>query len=111
MRKRILLIILCFSICTSQGFAAMMNFYHNPNELAIATGTVQAMGLNSIDIYDEDRKRVERFIYLQSDGQFRKGDDIRIYYHPKTAIVVTIKRMTVLEYRSNNQNLGNIFHQ
>ena len=87
-----------------------MNHYsYYPNGLATATGTVQATGLNSIEIYDEYQKRVERFIYLEDSEQFHKGDYIRIYYHPKTAVVAIIKRMTVLEYKENGQNLGNIF--
>jgi len=106
------LTILYFVIWTAQGFAATstINFFYNPNDLATATGTVQATGLNSIDIFDEDHKRVERFVYLLGDnGQFHQGDYVRIYYHPKTAVVAMIKRMTVLKYKENGQNLGNIF--
>jgi hypothetical protein len=54
---------------------------------------------------------VERFVYLEQGEQYHKGDYIRIYYHPQDAIVVRIKRMAVLEYKENGQNLGNIFHQ
>ncbi len=89
----------------------MNNYQYYPQDLATATGTVQATGLNSIDIYDEERKGVERFIYLEDNEQFHQGDYIRIYYHPKTVIAVIIKRMTVLEYKKDGQNLGNIFHQ
>jgi len=112
MRKVILLLtILFFFICVGPSFANMMNNYqYYPQDLATATGTVEGTGLNSIDIYDEERKRIERFIYLEDSEQFHQGDYIRIYYHPKTAVVAIIKRMTVLKYKENGQNLGNIFH-
>jgi len=110
MGKRILpLTILCFFIFVGQSFANMMHFNHHPNGLATATGIVVATGLNSINIFDEERKRVERFIYLEDTKQFHQGDYIRIYYHSKTTVVAIIKRMTVLEYKSDGQNLGNIF--
>ena len=104
------LIILCFFICVGQGFAAPMNFYYDPNGLATVTGTIKGRGLNSIDIYDEERKRVERFIYLKDDERLHQGDYVRIYYHPKGGIVQKIKKMTVLEYKKDGQNLGNVFY-
>lgn len=111
MRKTILpLAILWVLTCSGQGFSASMNFYYNPNGLATVTGTIEGSGLNSIDVYDEERKRVERFIYLEGNERFHKGDYVRIYYHPKGGIVQKIKKMTVLEYKENGQNLGNILH-
>ena len=107
--KKIILIFTALCILSAgQAFASMMNFSHEPNDLATATGIVQATGLNSIKIYDEDRKRMERFIYLQDNEQFHQGDYIRIFFHPKTAVVAIIKRMTVLKYNENGQNLGYI---
>jgi hypothetical protein len=103
------LTILLFVFCAGQSYARMNNFYYNPNGLAVSTGIVQATGLNSIDIYDEERKRLVRFIYLEDNKQFHRGDYVRIHYHPETSVVAIIKRMTVLEYRGDGQNLGNIF--
>ncbi len=89
----------------------MRNYYsYYPQDLATATGTVEGTGLNSIDIYDEEQKRVKRFIYVGDTEQFHKGDYIRLFYNPKTTVVAIIKRMTVLEYKENGQNLGNVFH-
>jgi len=103
---------LSFFVFVGHSFANMMNNYpYYPQDLATATGTVEGTGLNSIDIYDEERRRVERFIYLEDNKQFSKGEYIRIYYHPKTLIVAIIKRMTVLKYNGDGQNLGNLFHQ
>lgn len=112
MKKRILsLTILCLSVYADQGMGTVChvnvrNYNYYPNDLAIATGTVAATGRNSIDINDEEQKRVLRFVYLNQDGQYHKGDYIRVYYHPESAIVVIIKKMTVLRYDKNGQNLG-----
>jgi hypothetical protein len=103
--------ILCFFIGTSQGMGLVQTFSKSysyyPQDIARATGTVVAVGLNSIDINNEYTNRVERFVYLGQD-KFQKGDYVRIYYHPKSAVVVMIKRMTVLKYDKKGQNLGNI---
>jgi hypothetical protein len=113
MRKVILpLIILGFLICTDRAGATVCSrnlYYYYPNGLANATGTVTATGINSIELYDEENKRTERFIYLGQGQQYHNGDYIRIYYYPQSAVVATIMKMTVLEYKENGQNLGNIF--
>lgn len=112
MRKAVLpLAMACLFIWAGQAMGAigMGNYIYNPQDLAKATGTVMATGLNSIDIYDEEEKCVESFVYLGKE-QYHKCDYIRIFYHPRGAIVAKIIRMTVLEYR-NGQNLGNIFHR
>jgi hypothetical protein len=114
MKKEILfLTILCFwAACADRGIAASMrNYYYDQNGLGTATGIVSAAGLNSIEIFDEQQKRHERFVYLKQDKEFHKGDYVRIYYHHQGAIIARIKRMTVLKYKNNGQNLGNIFHQ
>jgi hypothetical protein len=115
MRKRILpLMILCFFICVGQVGAAVcpaFHYYYAPNDLETVTGTFQAMGRNSIDIMDELQKRVVRLIYFDQGEEFHKGDYLRVYYHPQDAVVVKIKRMTVLDYKENGQNLGNVFRQ
>lgn len=110
MGKRILSVtILYFFMCMGQGFAFMRNDYYVPNGIDSVAGTIEGGGLNTIDIYDEERKRVERFVYLDQKEQFQKGDHVRIYYHPRGGIVQSIKRMPVLDYKANGQNLGNIF--
>jgi hypothetical protein len=85
------------------------NFY-NPNDLAKATGTVTAIGLNALYIYDEEEKRVEKFFYLGKE-EFHQGEYIRIFYHPENLVIVIAKKMTVLPYKENGQNLGYILHQ
>lgn len=104
--------ILYFLLFVSQGGANVCSrgYYYVPNGLETATGTIQAIGRNSIDIYDELDKRVERFIYLEQGEKFHKGDYVRVYYHPLNALVQRIIRMTVLEYKMNGQNLGFITH-
>jgi len=114
MRTLILLSIcvtLSFFICGRQGsaFACIRGHYnHYLNDPAMATGAVQAVGRNTIDIYDEEQRKVERFIYFEYGEKFYKGDYVRIYYHPRGAVAQKIKRITVLEYKKNNQNLGYI---
>ena len=113
MKKRTLLVaVLYFFICVSQGMAAVFSRSGNysPNDLATATGTVEATGRNSIEIYDELQKRVGRFVFFDQGQRFHQGDYVRIYYHPMGKIVQKIKKMTVLEYKVNGQNLGYISH-
>ena len=69
-----------------------------------------ATGLNFIKIYDEESKGVERFVFFEGAEQYHQGDYVRIFYHPRGAMAVMIKRMTVLEYKTNTQNLGYISH-
>lgn len=114
MKKVILLLIFSsLFICVGQGRAAVFqtNHYYNyyPNGLANATGTVVATGLNSIEIFNEENKRNETFIILGQEQDYSKGEYIRIYYHPDSAIVAKIMRMTVYQYKRDGQNLGNIF--
>lgn len=100
-----------FFICVGYGgsFVCLRtNYSYYPNGLATATGTVQATGRNSIEIFDELQKREVRFIYLDQREGFNKGDYIRIYYYPMGNFVQNIKRMTVLEYKKDGQNLGYI---
>ena len=112
MREIVLsLTILCFFTCIGQGSSSVClrgsshNYYNDP---ALVTGIVQAIGRNTIDIFDEEQKKVERFIYFEHGKEFNKGDYVRIYYHPRGAVVQIIKRMTVLKYNMNGQNLGYI---
>ena len=106
------LTILFFLICAGPAGAAFCsrNIDYYPNGLANATGAVVATGRNSIEIFNEEQKRVEKFVYLEQGKPYHQGDYIRIYYHPQGAIVAAIKRMTVLEYKRNDQNLGYISH-
>ncbi len=91
--------------CAGPAFSMGRAYNHYPNDIANVTGTVVSTSLNAIDIRDEEDKRVKRYIYLGTE-QFRKDEYIRIYYHPENALVVTIKRMTVLPYKGQGQNLG-----
>jgi len=116
MIKRISLILtVCFLSCFSQVEAAVCavpNFHYYtyyPNGLATVTGNVEALGLNSIDIFDEDQKRVVRLIYFSKGDGVHPGEYVRVYYHPDTGIVQTVKAMTVLPYIKNTQNLGYIY--
>ncbi len=103
--------ILCYFICVSQAEGIVCprnNNYYYPNGLATATGTVQANGRNSIKIYDEDQKRVGRYIYFEHGEMFHQGEYVRVYYNPQNLVVRMIKRMTVLDYKKNGRNLGYI---
>ena len=99
-----------FLIGSYEAKASLINYYYYPNGLATATGWVHSTARNTIVIYDEQEKRLERFVYLDQREQYHQGDYIRIYYHPKSKVVQTIKRMTVLNYKEHGQNLGNILH-
>ena len=98
------------SISKAEATVCFRKFNYYPNDLADATGNVVAFGRNSIEIFDEENNRKERFVYLEQAEQYHQGDYIRIYYHPENGIVATIKKMTVLEYKQSTQNLGNIYH-
>jgi len=87
------------------------NYDYYPNNIEIITGTIQSTRLNTLKIYDELDKRVKSLIDLKQDEAYYAGEYVRVYFHPDNGIVVKIKRMTVLAYKKNGQNLGNIFHQ
>jgi len=111
MRTLTIFLVLYILICSSQAGAAVCmrgHYCYYFNDPATATGTVQATGRNTIDIYDEEQRKVERFIYFEHGEGFHKGDYVRVYYHPRGAVAQKIKRMTVLEYKKNSQNLGYI---
>jgi len=104
-------LVLYIFICVSRADAAVCmkgRYSHYFNDPAIATGIVQATGRNTIDIYDEEQRKVERFIYFVHGEGFHKGDYVRVYYHPISGIVQIIKKMTILKYKMNGQNLGYI---
>lgn len=71
-----------------------------------AVGTIQALSRNTIELYDEDRREVRRFVYLGDLGEIREGDRVRVYYSESSGRVELIKKMTALEYQKAGQNLG-----
>lgn len=72
----------------------------------VVTGTIEKIGRNTIDIRDEDDKVLKRFTYFY--GDVAVGDRVRIRYQPRSGIVEQLKKMTVVEYKEDGQNLGYI---
>ena len=70
------------------------------------TGIIQAVGRNGIDIDDEYARAVKRFVYLGPSLPYHPGDRVRVYYERGSNVIRNIKKMTVLEYSKNGQNLG-----
>jgi hypothetical protein len=70
------------------------------------TGTIQNTSRNTLEILDEDQKEVRRVVYLGNKEKFRVGERVRVYLEPDNVTVKMIKKMTVLEYRRDGQNLG-----
>ena len=70
----------------------------------IVTGTIEKIGRNTIDIRDEDDKVLKRFTYFY--GDVAVGERVRIRYQPRSGIVEQLKKMTVVEYKEDGQNLG-----
>ena len=79
-------------------------FFRDNSEMAI--GTIQALGRNTIEVYDEEDRTVKRLIYQDYSQPFHKGDRVRIYYDPAGNRIQSIKKMTSLEYSRGGQNLG-----
>jgi hypothetical protein len=103
-------VILIFVVWAGSADAAIFarSYHHYPNDLGIATGAIEVIARNTVQIYDEEQKRSRRFIYFEQTHGFVPRDYVRIYYRPETNTVQMIRKMTVLEYKRNGQNLGYI---
>src|SRR5438552_540585 len=106
-----LLLVLSFFTGIDPAFANQRLFPYRLDGVETVTGIVQSTSRNIIEVYDEMNKRKVRFIYLGRVGEFQRGDYVRINYRLRDGVVQTIKRMTVLKYNKDGQNLGNIIHQ
>ena len=112
MRKIFLLSVFCFFIlCHSLIFAANSNpsFGNYVPERVRLVGSIQTMGRNTIDILDEQDKRVKRFVFLGATDQLKLGDRVRIFYRVRDGFIEDIKKMTPVEYKKDGQNTGYIF--
>ena len=111
MKKKVLLLsVFAFFILGSAVAFAKNKFILSENKREMIVGTVQKKGLNSLEILDEQDKRVKRFVYLLDDAkQFHKGERVRVYYRPQDRLIEIIEKMTPLPYKKEGQNLGNIF--
>jgi hypothetical protein len=105
MRK--FLLIICLLSIASFSFAKDRLLENNMVEPVF--GTVESIGLNSIDVMDEHNKRVKRFVYLHRQKNFQKGDRVRIdpasHRHDLAA---TVTKMTNVEYKKEGRNAGYI---
>jgi RNase P/RNase MRP subunit p29 len=92
--------------CTGLSFAWLVLEAGNNSMVYVITGTVEKIGRNTIDIRDEDDKVLKRFVYFDTDVQI--GERVRIHYEPRSGRVDRLKKMTVVEYKKDGQNLGYI---
>jgi len=70
----------------------------------VVTGTIEAMGTNSVDIRDEDDKTLKHYVYFGQDVEI--GDHVRAHYDPVSLRIDLLKKMTKLKYNKDGQNLG-----
>ena len=101
--------IVIFFFCTGLSFAWLALDAGSNSMAYVITGTIEKIGRNTIDIRDEDDKVLKRFVYFDSDVQI--GDRVRIHYEPRSGRVDRLKKMTVVEYKKDGQNLGYISKQ
>jgi hypothetical protein len=76
-----------------------------------AIGSIQYLGRNTIDIFDEKLRMDRRFTYFGSQRELQVGERVRIFFDPDSRVVRIIKKITPLEYRQDGQNLGYIHHK
>ena len=81
--------------------------FHDRREMTV--GIIQSVFKNTITIEDERNHEVRSLIRPGIEREFQKGDYVRVYYHTHGNLIDTIKRMTVLGYKKEKQNLGYIF--
>ena len=76
---------------------------------AILTGTVVALGRNSIEIRDEKENYVvKRLTYFKGKEEIKIGDRVRLWIDERYGVVERIKVMTPVEYKEKGQNGGYI---
>ena len=88
----------------SYGIGQFADLSRDRDEMVI--GTIQSVDRNTLNIYDETEKVVKRLVYLDYSQPFHKGDRVRAYYRTDGNVVTVIKKVTLLEYSKNGQNLG-----
>jgi len=109
MKHRILYSTFAFIIILSQpALAALRQDSHRVHASETVVGTIQHISRNTLEIFDEDRKELRRFIYLGSLEQLQVGERVRVFLEPGNDTIQLIKKMTSLDYRTNGQNLGYI---
>ena len=64
-----------------------------PQGINNVDGPIKAFSLNSIDILDEQDKRVKRFVYLHDDGKLKVGERVRVFFYVHNQNVQNIKRL------------------
>jgi len=72
------------------------------------TGVISLLNRNTIEIIDEDDKRVKRFSYFFPDKTLKIGDRARVYFDPRTGLIDRLEKMTPVEYKKDGQNAGYI---
>ncbi len=102
-----LLLILYFSIPAIGVADDIISFKHRDRRETV-TGTIQQQGQNILSVLDEHDKQMKRFVYIDNQNEFKKGDRVRIHYDTLGNLVVTIKKMTPVEFKKEGQNLGYI---
>ena len=102
--KRIVVAIFLLSSCSLCMAALPFQVVHNDPLDYVITGVVEKIGVNTIDIRDEDDKVLKQYVYFGTDVQI--GDRVRAQYDPMSLRIELLKKMTKLEYKADGQNLG-----
>ena len=112
MVKRVLYSALAFVIIFSQpalaGHRQDFDRFNSPDSVV---GEIRHISRNTLEIFDEDLKELRRFTYLRGLERFQVGERVRVFFEARSTVVSVIKKMTVLDYRTNGQNLGYIFRK
>ena len=70
------------------------------------TGTITQIRKHKISIIEDGSHKKITFLYMRRDiDRFQSGERVRIYFRKRYEPVISIKKLTLLEYK-RNQNLG-----
>ena len=108
MKTAVFLIIILAVIMPGRAVGAF-NAAGEATALQDTTGTITAIKRNRIVILEDGTHLKRSFLYMRRDiDQFLSGERVRIYFRNRYSTVISVKKMTVLKYNKEKQNLGYI---
>ena len=107
-KKNIFIISFSFFILYGSFAAAGNNSTFLRDDRKSFVGVIQKINLNTIVVLDEVEKNSRRFVYLDKNKRFHKGDRVRLFYRTKGNLVENMKKMAPVKYKKDGQNGGYI---
>jgi len=108
MKTTVFLIIISAVLMPGRAFGTF-NAAGETTALQGTTGTITAIKRNRIVILEDSTHLKKSFLYMRRDiDQFHSGERVRIYFRNRYSPVISVKKMTLLKYNKEKQNLGYI---